>query len=435
MRDSAQLPKTDQETRSSVRSDSGTRSRHKLLLSALCLTALAILIALYALRSRRSPGPDRLWQSGQAALRAGRIDEAEAAALSLSRLRVPTPWDRTLRAQVDVARNRPDDALSELGRVPDEHPAAAQARLLAGQIELRRNRMRIAERYLREAVRLDPKLVMAHRELIYIYGYQLRRRELDAEFRALASLTELTFDNVFHWCLLKNSKWEPGQAAETLASFTEADPEDRWSRLALAENYRLMGLTDDAEKAISTLPEIDTQARAIRVMLALDRHQEERAQAMLAAGDELDPALARLRGKLALARHDGPAAARFFRIAMAEDPENRDALFGLINALSLTGDDAAATPLRETAKRLELLNTLIQQAASSEGRNNPRLLQELGDACAALGHNAEARAWYKVAIARNPLDTEAQQALFRLASQESSRAGDESGHLREPTRQ
>jgi hypothetical protein len=368
-------------------------------------------------------------------LRAGRIDEAEAAALSLSRLRVPTPGDRTLRAQVDVARKRPDDALSELSRVPDEHPAATQARLLAGQIELRRNRVRIAERYLREAVRLDPKQVMAHRELIYIYGYQLRRRELDAEFRALAGLTDLTFDNVFHWCLLKNSKWEPGEAAETLASFAEADPEDRWSRLALAENYRLMGLTDDAEKAISTLPEIDAQARAIRVMLALDRHQDEQAQAMLAAGDELDPTLARLRGKLALARHDGPAAARFFRIAMADDPENRDALFGLINGLSITGDDAAATPLRETAKRLELLNTLIQQAASSQGRNSPRLLQELGDACAALGHNAEARAWYKVAIARNPLDTEAQQALFRLASHESPRATDESSHPEEATRQ
>jgi predicted Zn-dependent protease len=340
-----------------------------------------------------------------------------------------------LRAQIDVARQRPDDALSELGRIPDDHAAAAQARLLAGQIELRRNRARIAELYLREAVRLDPSQVMAHRELIYIYGYQLRRRELDAEFRALASLTELTYDNVFHWCLLRNCTWEPGEAAETLASFVEADPEDRWSRLALADNDRLMGLSDDAEKAISTLPENDAQARAIRVMLAIDHHQDEQAQAMLAAGEPLGPALARLRGKLALAQHDGPAAARFFRIAMADDPENRDALFGLINALSITGDDAAATPLRETAKRLELLNTLIQRAASSQGRNNPRLLQELGAACAALGRNAEARAWYKVAIARDPLDAEAQQALFRIASQESPRATDESARHREPTRQ
>jgi predicted Zn-dependent protease len=435
MRQSAQLHKADQEIRSMNRPSSGRPSRRKRLLSAIALTALTALIGLYALRFRRSPGPDGLWQRGQSALNAGRIDEAEDAAMSLSRLRDPTPWDWMLQAQVDVARNRPDEALSKLDRVPDDHPAAAPARLLAGQVELRRKRVRTAEQYLRNAVRLDPKQVSAHRELIYIYGYQLRRRELDAEFRALAGLTELTFDNVFHWCLLRNCTWEPGEAAESLATFVEADPQDRWSRLALAENDRLMGLTDDAEKAISPLPESDTQARAIRVMLALDRHQYDQAQQMLAAGEPLDPTLARLRGKLALARHDGPTAARFFRIAVADEPENRDSLFGLINALSITGDDATAAPLRETAKRLELLNTLIQQAASPHGRNNPRLLQELGAACAALGHNAEARAWYQVAIARDPLDTESQQALFRLASHDRPQSKAEAGHHHEPTRQ
>src|SRR4051794_18923778 len=110
MRDSAQLPNTDQEIRSKIRSDSGRPSRLKGLLSALTLTALAGLVGFFTLRFRRSPEPDRLWQSGQAALRAGRIDEAEAAALSLSRIRDPAPWDRMLRAQINVARNRPDDA-------------------------------------------------------------------------------------------------------------------------------------------------------------------------------------------------------------------------------------------------------------------------------------------------------------------------------------
>ena len=137
MRDSSPLPNTDQEIRSRSRSGSGRPSRLKRLLSALALTVAAVLVALYALHFRGSPEPDHLWQSGQAALRAGRIDEAEAAALSLSRLRDPAPWDRMLRAQIDVARKRPDEALSELDRIPDNHPAAAQARLLAGQIELR----------------------------------------------------------------------------------------------------------------------------------------------------------------------------------------------------------------------------------------------------------------------------------------------------------
>jgi len=184
---------------------------------------------------RRSPAPEHLWQRGQSALSAERIDEAEAAAKSLLGFAIPRPWTGCYRPRSTWPGNVLTTPSANLAAFPTIIPAAAQARLMAGQIELRRKRVRIAEQYLRDAVRLDPKLVPAHRELIYIYGYQLRRRELDAEFRALAGLTELTFDNVFHWCLLKNSTWEPGEAAETLATFfVEADPQDRWSRLALA---------------------------------------------------------------------------------------------------------------------------------------------------------------------------------------------------------
>jgi len=93
-------------------------------------------------------------------------------------------------------------ALDALARVPDDHYMAPQARLLAGQSELRRDRVRQAEEWLRAALELNPQLVQAHRELIYIYGMQLRRTELGAEFTALSKLSDLTFDNAFHWCLL-----------------------------------------------------------------------------------------------------------------------------------------------------------------------------------------------------------------------------------------
>ena len=165
---------------------SGRQSRLNRQYSVLALTALVVLVSavgLYAVRNYRSVDPEGLWKKGQAALSAGKIDDAEAAAISLSRLREPTPWDRMLLAQVDVARLRTDEAVSQLERIPDDHPAAAQARLLAGRSNYGGNRVRFAEQYLLEAVRLNPKQVAAHRELIYIYGYQLRRRELDAEFR------------------------------------------------------------------------------------------------------------------------------------------------------------------------------------------------------------------------------------------------------------
>jgi len=382
---------------------------------------LAILPGLWYFGFRGAEDPDAIWQAGEADLSADRIDLAEAAANRLSRLREPTPLDCMLRAQLDIAHGLAEEALAGLMRVPDEHPMAARAHLLAGQVELRRHRARFAEQYLRKALQLDPKLVQAHRELIYILGHQLRRPELNAEFLALSQLTELTFDNVFHWCLMRTALWEPSTALKELLLFVETDPEDRWSRLAIADNYRRMGLIDDAETAIAPLPDADLDALAIRVMLAVDRHQDDKAEQLLASGHAGDPTLAKLRGRLALARRDAPSALRCFQVAYAHAPDDRDALLGLVNALTMIGDDKSAAPLRETAKNFELLNSLVQRAAIPNERENPRLLRDLGAACAAAGRDPEARGWYRLAIARDPLDIESQQALFQIDNRDRSR--------------
>jgi tetratricopeptide (TPR) repeat protein len=373
--------------------------------------------------SHRAPDPKQIWAAGQAALKAERIDEAERAANRLAALDRGDPADSMLQAQVDIARGRTDQAIQKLGRIPDDHPMAAQARLMSGQLELRRQRVRFAEAYYRQALALDPKLVSAHNELIYIFGYQLRRAELNREFLALSRLKDLTFENVFHWCLMRSAHWEPGPAIEDLSKFIEADPEDRWSRLAIAENYRLMGLSADAEAAIASLPESDLDVLAIRIMLAIDRHLEDQAERLLASGPADYAPLARIRGRLALARRDAKAAVRYFRIAQTDDPLNRDTVLGLANALTMMGDKSAQQA-RETVRRLEVLNTLVQRVASPYERQKLELLRELGAACADLGQDAVAIAWYKIAIAKDPLDKESQQALFRLTSRPGS-DGDE----------
>ena len=382
---------------------------------------LAILPGLWYLGFRGAEDPDAIWQAGEADLSAGRIDLAEAAANRLSRLREPTPLDCMLRAQLDIAHGYAEEAVAGLMRVPDEHPMAAQARLMAAQVELRRHRARFAEQYFRKALQLDPKLVQAHRELIYILGHQLRRPELNAEFLALSQLSELTFDNVFHWCLMRTALWEPSTALKELLLFVQADPEDRWSRLAIADNYRRMGLIDDAETALAPLPDSDLDALAIRVMLAIDRHQDDKAEQLLASVPAGDPTLAKLRGRFALARRDAPSAVRCFQLAYTHAPDDRDALLGLVNALTMIGDDKSAAPLREIAKNFELINSLVQRAAMPSERQNPRLLRDLGAACAAAGRDPEACGWYRLAIARDPLDIESQQALFQIDNRDRSR--------------
>jgi predicted Zn-dependent protease len=390
-----------------------------LILAALALAALGT----WVIRRVTRPGPDALWAQAQADLRAGRFEQAERAVARLDRLRRPTPLDRMLRGQLAVALKQADRAIAELSLVPDGHFMAAQARLLAGQVELRRDRLRFGEEWLRAAVRLDPKLIQAHRELIYIYGLQLRRAELHAEFLALASLTPLTFEEAFHWCLLRNESWEPIEAARMLLSCVAADPGDRASRLALAENQRRMGQLDEAESALAPLAPDDPEAIAARARLAFDRQEPERAERLLAAGPRGDPGLARLRGRLALARRDARAAADHFRIAYAADPDSREALFGLIGALQMLGQAKAVAPLRQLAAHREYLQGLVQRAGSAEARGDPELPRRLGEACAALHRDVEARAWYQVAIARDPLDSRAQRALYRLGA-----AGDDGPH-------
>src|SRR5207237_10018272 len=125
--------------------------------------------------------------------------------------------------QLAVARNRTEEALADLARVPDHHYMAAQARLMAGQLELRRDRLRFAEEAFHAALRLNPGLIQAHRELIYIFGLQLRRPALHAEFHALASLSDLKFDEAFHWCLLRNESWEPSEVVAMVSKCIAAD--------------------------------------------------------------------------------------------------------------------------------------------------------------------------------------------------------------------
>ena len=304
--------------------------------------------------------------------------------------------------------------MADLERVPDDHAAASKARLLAGQIELRRDRVRRAEGWFQEAIRLDSRLVQAHRELIYIYGMQLRRAELCAQFLALSQLTPLTFDNVFHWCLLRNNSWEPGEAVETLDRYVSADPADRWSRLALAENYRRMGQADSADAVLEPLALDDSEALIIRAQIAVDRQEQDRAERLLASGKKGDTKLARLRGRMALSKRDVPSAIHQFRVAFQADPDNRETVFGLACALELAHEPKAAVVYRELAGNLERLNALVQRAANRTERMNPALLRQLGDACASLNRRPEARAWYELAIARDPLDSASQRALFRL---------------------
>src|SRR5262249_26084203 len=161
-------------------------------------------------------------------------------------------------------------ALAGLATIPDGHPLAPWARLRAGQLERGRHRLRAAEAALRRTLELEPDRIEARRELIYILGLQLRRRELAAEFAALAAGSTLTAREVWVWCLLHDlAWWTPDEHAMVLRPALRADPGDRWSRLALAESERRQGHFEGAEALLAPLPADDPDARAARAGIAL----------------------------------------------------------------------------------------------------------------------------------------------------------------------
>ena len=212
----------------------------------------------------------------------------------------------------------------------------------------------MAEERFQEALKLDPELIPPRRELIFIYGMQLRRPEIQEQFRELAKRTALSYDEVFLWNLSRGNNWEAKEHSGLLREFLEADPNDRWSRLALVGSLSDLGLLDEAEKELDWFPKDDPDALAAQARVALKEGDPARIDELLAQGPQEHAELARMRGQVALSRRDAEAALRWYRLADRLEPDQRETLFGLGRALQLAGDREAAAPLpgsRQAARR------------------------------------------------------------------------------------
>ncbi len=358
--------------------------------------------------------PDRVWREAQADIEAGRWARARAGLRRLEPLRAATPYDWVLRARVATAAGEDDEALDALRYVPDSHPLAAQAAFMAGRIELAHQRARRAEAAYRRAIARDPGMIAAHKELIYIFGMQFRRQEVDAEFKALARLAPLTHHELLTWGFTHFGVGGP-DIEKRLEAFIQADPDDRYSRLALASSLvRFPTMEAKVERALAPLPQNDPDALALRIELKLNHGRVDEALEMLREAPEHNAHLARLRGRFALMRGDRAAAVRYFQDALSDEPFDRASLSELGRALRFRGDKSAAQGYLARAQSLDALYNGIHRTSNPDRENQPADLLQLGGACEAAGLRDEARGWYSLAIDRNPMDTAAQQALYRL---------------------
>ncbi|MDR3621424.1 MAG: tetratricopeptide repeat protein [Paludisphaera borealis] len=379
----------------------------------LVLGTLAALLVFGFFLSRR-PMADALYQRASAEYQAGRHGSARRYVGVLSVLRRPTPFDRLLRGMLAASDQRLDEAFAELATIPDGHPLAPPARIVAGQAELRRGRIRDAETYFLDAVRLAPYALQARRELAYIYNIQHRQTEMDDQLEAFGELQTLNFAYVLLWSKTRTVGWSPKADMPTLRKYVDTDTDDRWSRLALAEGLRRQDDLDGAQALMDQLEESDPEGLAMRATLALDRGDFPTAESLIASGSRDNPALARLRGQLALRKRDADAAVEAYRIAYDADPLDRSSVFGLGTALHMRGDETAAAPYLAAARKQDALFAIVAYAATEKGEQDPEVPRKLGLACAEAGRIPEARAWLKLAIKNDPLDRSTQQSLYQL---------------------
>jgi thioredoxin-like negative regulator of GroEL len=382
--------------------------------SVVAVAFVAALAGACAIVARSEVDPDRLLRSANDDLRAGRLDRAETTMRRLVELRPATEDCWFTMARIAMAAARTNDALLDLSHVTDGHPMAAQARLWEGQLELRRQRARAAESSLRRAIDLDPGSIAARRELVYLYGIQRRCDELSAQFSALADLVPMSFDQVSLWCLIGTAPWDPEEVRPVLAAFVQADPEDRASRLALAEVFGSLRQFENVEAVLKHLPATDPGARAILARIAYDRGDPSAVEAMLAQGPDDHPILQYYRGQLAILHRDLPATVACFRRWTAGDPHDRGRLYMLGDALIKSGYAVEGNRYLQAAREHLALFELLERASTAEGRQNLGLLKDLGAAHERVGLIPQARAWYKLALARDPADPDVQAALYHL---------------------
>ena len=178
----------------------------------------------------------------------------------------------------------------------------------------------------------------AHKELVYLFGMQLRRREVDAEFKALSRLTSLSHHDLFTWTISHFTVWGP-DIADDLESFIKADPLDRYSRLALAtllSTHRKWRA--GSSEPSSHCPTPTSRRRPCASISGSTTGGLTRPWPCFRKHRRATPGLPAHRGRAALMRGDRAAAIRHFQDALSEEPYDRVSLSELGKVLLITGD-------------------------------------------------------------------------------------------------
>jgi tetratricopeptide (TPR) repeat protein len=255
---------------------------------------------------------------------------------------------------------------------------------------------------------LEAPLILEALGLAHLHAYDLQRAH-ERFSRLLTIQPRNVFARVWQGRLFE-AVLSHHLAVQEYRAALEADPEYLPARLALADRT-FIDAKDYAAAAAQYRQVLDREPASregalglARCLRYLGRHAE--AVALLdgaLAAHGRDGALLLERGLLAQADAKPAEAEGFFRRALAEQPNDRQALYSLYLALERLGkrDEAAATRERwervtADAERMEKLRSRVAKSP-----NDPALYCDAAELCLRNGDYAEGMRWLQGALLKD----------------------------------
>lgn len=339
------------------------------------------------------------------------------------------PRDQLVLAAFFDAIGDSSKALERLQRIPDDltdKKIAAAARLSEGRIAFYRARQaRRAETALKSATRLDTGSHLAWLPLADLYDVQNRRTERDVCYARLDDASALDRNRLLNWTCDRRLDAEADEAAQILLALVASDPADIDSAVALAEDKIRRG---DFPAAMAILDRIEPAGdpatiRTIairRALIDLDLGEFAAAADRLksidpAASKPVDTSLQfRSLGRIQFQSRNYADAEASLRKALADAPNDREANQLLVQTLRLARRSGEADPVSKRLALIDRLEDLGQKVRASLRRDDPKTLREIADTAIDLGRYALAKAWLRQLLAKDPLNQELQQEIYRV---------------------
>jgi tetratricopeptide (TPR) repeat protein len=336
----------------------------------------------------------------------GAFEDAEAAI----KLAPEDEYAIALLASLYRQNARSDKAIEVVRAGLERLPKSVDLHIVLAELELAHERKPEAEAQLEKVIELQPKELPHRYRLARFY---LMTKNIDGAERTVREAIKMAPDSVEAKVALTDllaAHRGVDKAEAQLKAFAAAEDDDSAQlKLALARFYETHKKADAAEavyRQVIEAQELKPDGLAGRNRLAAMLIQKNQGEAAAKLIDEVLKENARdndaliLRGNLALARHDAPAAIADLRAVLRDQPNSLPVMRALARAHLQNNELALAE------------ETLRSAAQANPADRSVRL--ELSQLLAQTGRAEQARPMLEQLVSETPNDLGALEALFRV---------------------